>query len=191
MTDPNPQHGQTAKGTYAFVSLGCPKNLVDSEKMLGHLAIDGFQVVSEPEGADFVVVNTCGFIEQSRAESKAVIQEMLDLKKAGGTKGVIVAGCLPERLGGALLDEMPEIDHVVGVFGRDEIATVAEKLTGAPPSVVQLEPSLPGVSPLHREQRELRPDLHVLLDPQNARQARHQAHRNGDRRSPRTRHRRL
>jgi len=155
-----------SKGTYAFVSLGCPKALVDSEKMLGHLAIDGFQVVSEPEGADFVVVNTCGFIEQSRAESKAVIQEMLDLKKAGGTKGVIVAGCLPERLGGALLDQMPEIDHVVGVFGRDEIASVAEKLTGGPPSsLIQLESSLPGVTPLHREQPELsRPAAIKALD---------------------------
>jgi len=158
--------GETSKGTYAFVSLGCPKALVDSEKMLGHLALDGFQVVSEAEGADFVVVNTCGFIEQSRAESKAVIQEMLDLKKAGGTKGVIVAGCLPERLGGALLDEMPEIDHVVGVFGRDEIATVAEKLTGGPPSsLIQLEATLPGVTLLHREQRELfRPAAIKALD---------------------------
>jgi len=162
----DPTSPTTSKGTYAFVSLGCPKALVDSEKMLGHLAIDGFQVVSEPDGADFVVVNTCGFIEQSRAESKAVIQEMLDLKKAGGTKGVIVAGCLPERLGGALLDQMPDIDHVVGVFGRDEIATVAERLTGGPPSsLIQLESSLPGVAPLHREQRELfRPAAIKALD---------------------------
>ena len=90
----------------SFVSLGCPKNLVDSEKMLGTLALDGYTLVSEPEGADFVIVNTCGFIEQSRAESKAVIREMLDLKKAGKTHGVIVAGCLPERVGPALLDEI-------------------------------------------------------------------------------------
>ncbi len=115
-------------GTYAFVSLGCPKNLVDSEKMLGHLAIDGFTLVSEPEGADFVIVNTCGFIEDSRTESKAVIREMLDLKARGGTKGVIVAGCLPERLGSGLLQEMPDIDHVVGVWGRDEIQNVAAKM---------------------------------------------------------------
>jgi len=143
--------------TYAFVSLGCPKNLVDSEKMLGHLALDGYTLVSEPEGADFVVVNTCGFIEQSRAESKAVIQEMLDIKRRGGTKGVIVAGCLPERIGGSLLDEMPEIDHVVGVFGRDEIAAVADKLMGKeqPQALVQLEPGLPKAAALQREQREL------------------------------------
>ncbi|MBI1346481.1 30S ribosomal protein S12 methylthiotransferase RimO [bacterium] len=116
--------------TYAFVSLGCPKNLVDSEKMLGTLALDGYTLVSDPDGADFVIVNTCGFIEQSRAESKAVIREMLDLKKAGKTKGVIVAGCLPQRLGPALIDELPEIDHIVGVFGRDEINRVADHLLG-------------------------------------------------------------
>jgi len=130
--------GGPGKGTYAFISLGCPKNLVDSEKMLGSLALDGYTLVSEPEAADFVIVNTCGFIDESRKESKAVIQEMLDLKKAGKTRGVIVAGCLPERVGGSLLEEMPEIDHVVGVFGRDEITQVADRLVGG-----------------HREQREL------------------------------------
>jgi len=119
-----------SKGSYAFVSLGCPKNLVDSEKMLGTLALDGYTLVGDPDGADFVIVNTCGFIESSRAESKAVIREMLDLKKAGRTRGVIVAGCLPQRLGPALLDELPEIDHIVGVFGRDEINRVADHLIG-------------------------------------------------------------
>ncbi len=118
------------KGTYAFVSLGCPKNLVDSEKMLGTLALDGYSLVSNPDGADFVIVNTCGFIESSRVESKGVIREMLDLKQQGRTKGVIVAGCLPERVGGSLLDEMPGIDHIVGVFGRDEINRVADHLIG-------------------------------------------------------------
>jgi ribosomal protein S12 methylthiotransferase len=117
-------------GTYAFVSLGCPKNLVDSEKMLGTMALDGYTLVSDPDGSDFVIVNTCGFIESSRDESKAVIQDMLDLKKAGRTKGVIVAGCLPERVGGSLLEEMPDIDHIVGVFGRDEINRVADRMIG-------------------------------------------------------------
>ena len=140
-TDPEP--GQS-KGTYAFVSLGCPKNLVDSEKMLGTLAIDGYTLVSDPDGADFVVVNTCGFIEQSRKESREVIQEMLDLKRAGRTRGVIVAGCLPQRLGGAqLLKEMPEIDSLVGVFARDEIARVADRIVAA------------RNTELTREQREL------------------------------------
>ncbi len=119
------------RGTYAFVSLGCPKNLVDSEKMLGALSEAGYALVSEPQGSDFVIVNTCGFIDSSREESRGVIREMLDLKKSGGTRGVIVAGCLPERLEqeGGLLKEMPEIDHVVGVFGRDEIAQVARNFS--------------------------------------------------------------
>ncbi len=132
MGSPDPLNPRQTKGTYAFVSLGCPKNLVDSEKMLGSLSLDGYTLVSEPDGADFVIVNTCGFIESSRLESKSVIQEMLDLKKAGKTKGVIVAGCLPQRLeaDGGLLVQMPEIDHVVGVFGRDEITKVADRLVG-------------------------------------------------------------
>jgi ribosomal protein S12 methylthiotransferase len=136
VSDPAPAHrpgggadAANSKGTYAFVSLGCPKNLVDSEKMLGHLAVDGYSLVSDPDGADFVIVNTCGFIDESRAESKAVIREMLDLKRSGRTKGVIVAGCLPERVGGSLLQELPEIDHIVGVWGRDEIASVADRLS--------------------------------------------------------------
>jgi ribosomal protein S12 methylthiotransferase len=100
--------------------------------MLGHLAVDGYSLVSDPDGADFVIVNTCGFIEESRAESKSVIREMLDLKRAGRTRGVIVAGCLPERVGGALLEELPDIDHIVGVWGRDEIAAVADRLAARP-----------------------------------------------------------
>ncbi|MGH7199812.1 MAG: MiaB/RimO family radical SAM methylthiotransferase, partial [Planctomycetaceae bacterium] len=119
-----------SKGTYAFVTLGCPKNLVDSERMLGTLALDGYALVSDPDGADFVIVNTCGFIESARDESKTVIREMLRLKRQGRTRGVIVAGCLPQRLGGQLLDELPEIDHIVGVFGRDEINRVADHLIG-------------------------------------------------------------
>ncbi|HZN32683.1 MAG TPA: 30S ribosomal protein S12 methylthiotransferase RimO [Pirellulaceae bacterium] len=119
-----------SKGTYAFVSLGCPKNLVDSERMLGLLQIDGYELVSEPAGADFVVVNTCGFIERARAESFQAIDEMLELKKQGGTRGVIVSGCLAERQREQLLEERPDIDHLVGVFGREEITRVADRLVG-------------------------------------------------------------
>ena len=131
---PQPRAPETtgaSKGNYAFISLGCPKNLVDSEKMLGTLALDGYTLVADPAKSDFVIVNTCGFIDSSRQESKAVIQEMLDLKKSGQTGGVIVAGCLPQRMEeGGLLSEMPDIDHVVGVFGRDEISKVADRLVG-------------------------------------------------------------
>jgi len=119
-----------AKASYAFVSLGCPKNLVDSERMLGLLKLDGYQLVGDPDGADFVVVNTCGFIEQARQESFATIDEMLDLKRRGKTRGVIVSGCLAERQKERLLDERPEIDSLVGVFGREEITQIADRLLG-------------------------------------------------------------
>jgi len=120
----------TCRGTFAMVSLGCPKNLVDSERMLGLLREDGWQLVSDPQGSDLVVVNTCAFIDASRAESYAAINEMLDLKKAGATRGVIVAGCLAERQKESLLDELPGVDAVIGVFSRDEIARTAERLIG-------------------------------------------------------------
>src|SRR5436853_228453 len=100
-----------SKGTYAFVSLGCPKNLVDSERMLGLLQLDGYRLVHEPQGADLVVVNTCGFIEQARQESYGAIREMIDLKRRGAIRGVIVSGCLAEREKEALLEQCPEIDY--------------------------------------------------------------------------------
>ena len=119
-----------AKGSYAFVSLGCPKNLVDSERMLGLLQLDGYDLVDDPDGADFVIVNTCGFIEQARQESFATIREMIDLKESGRTRGLIVSGCLAERQKEDLLQECPQIDHLVGVFGREEITKVADRLVG-------------------------------------------------------------
>jgi ribosomal protein S12 methylthiotransferase len=118
------------KGTYAFVSLGCPKNLVDSERMLGLLQLDGYRLVHEPKGTDFVVVNTCGFIERARQESFATIEEMLALKRAGHTRGVIVSGCLAERDKESLLETCPEVDHLVGVFGREQVTKVADRLIG-------------------------------------------------------------
>jgi ribosomal protein S12 methylthiotransferase len=116
-----------AKGTYAFVSLGCPKNLVDSERMLGKLAQDGYALVPEADGADVVVVNTCGFIEPARQESLGVIREMLALKEQGRVGAVVVAGCLAERKKDDLLKEVPAVDHIVGVFGREEIARVVDR----------------------------------------------------------------
>src|SRR6266566_1744454 len=119
----------TAKGTYAFISLGCPKNTVDSERMLGKLAQDGYTLSAEAAGADVVVVNTCGFIEPARQESLAVIREMLQLKKQGRVGAVVVAGCLAERQQEMLLEQVPEVDQIVGVFGREEIAAVVDRDT--------------------------------------------------------------
>ncbi len=118
------------KGSYAFISLGCPKNTVDSERMMGLLKLDGYRLVGDPERADFVVVNTCGFIERARTESFSAIDEMLELKRQGKTKGVIVSGCLAERQKEQLLEDRPEIDSLVGVFGRDEITRIADRLLG-------------------------------------------------------------
>jgi ribosomal protein S12 methylthiotransferase len=135
-----------SKGTYSFVSLGCPKNLVDSERMLGLLQLDGYRLVSEPVGADFVVVNTCGFIERAREESYAAIHEMLELKRKGDIRGVIVSGCLAEREKEKLLETLPQIDHLVGVFGREQVTKVADRLIGGldeQRSVFQPAPSRP------------------------------------------------
>src|SRR5439155_5759778 len=116
-----------SKPTFAFVSLGCPKNLVDSERMLGKLVQDGYTLTADADGADVVVVNTCGFIEPARQESLGVIREMLDLKRAGKVGAVVVAGCLAERKQEELLREIPEVDHIVGVFVREEICQVLER----------------------------------------------------------------
>src|SRR3984957_10079744 len=119
--------GKLAAKTFAFVSLGCPKNLVDSERMLGKLAQEGYTLTPDADGADVVVVNTCGFIEPARQESLGVIREMLDLKRRGRVGAVVVAGCLAERKKDDLLIEVPEVDHIVGVFGREEIAQVVDR----------------------------------------------------------------
>src|SRR5437879_6420393 len=113
---------QNGRPTFAFVSLGCPKNLVDSERMLGRLTQDGYALVPDAEGADVVVVNTCGFIEPARQESLAVIREMLALKQQGKVGAVIVAGCLAERKKDELILEVAGVDHIVGVFGTEEIS---------------------------------------------------------------------
>ncbi len=118
------------KGKFSFVSLGCPKNLVDSERMLGLLAQDGYALVPDSEQADLVIINTCGFVDAARQESLGVIREMLDRKKNGLLKGVVVAGCLAEREKELLLEQVPDVDQVIGVFGREEIASVADRIMG-------------------------------------------------------------
>jgi len=119
-----------SKADYAVISLGCPKNLVDTERMLGLLQLDGYRLVEDPMKSQFVVVNTCGFIEQARTESYAAIHEMAELKRQGHISGLIVSGCLAERQKESLLAECPEIDQLVGVFGREEITKVADRLLG-------------------------------------------------------------
>ena len=109
----------------AFVSLGCPKNLVDSEKMLGLLAEDGIAITPDHDEADAIIINTCGFLEASKTESLDVIREAIESKvaaaKAGRHKRVIVAGCLVQRHRAQLLNEVPGVDSLVGVFDRANI----------------------------------------------------------------------
>lgn len=97
-----------------FISLGCPKNLVDSEIMAGTLIKDGYQVVSEAEEADTVIVNTCGFIEDSKKESIQRIFDMSALKEEGKIKKVVVAGCLTQRYKTDLVESLPEADLFIG-----------------------------------------------------------------------------
>ena len=95
--------------------------------MLGKLAQDGYTLTPDADGADVVVVNTCGFIEPARQESLGVIREMLSLKERGRVGAVVVAGCLAERKKEDLLLEVPSVDHIVGVFGREEITQVVDR----------------------------------------------------------------
>jgi ribosomal protein S12 methylthiotransferase len=105
----------------AFVSLGCPKNLVDSERMLGLLAEDGLAITPDASTADAIVINTCGFLEASKDESLKEIREAIGLKKTGKVKRVVVAGCLVQRHKTKLLNDAPGIDRLVGVFDREHI----------------------------------------------------------------------
>jgi len=125
-----PPESKDYKGNYAFISLGCAKNTVDSERMMGLLKLDGYQLVGDPENSDFVIVNTCGFIENARKESFAAIDEMLELKRQGKTKGVIVSGCLAERQKEQMLEDRPDIDNLVGVFSREEITNIVDRMMG-------------------------------------------------------------
>ncbi len=104
----------SAKKKVHFISLGCPKNLVDSEVMAATLMADGYEVVSEADGADTVVVNTCGFIDDAKQESVSKILEMGELKDSGSVKRLVVAGCLAQRYKEELVDGLPEADLFIG-----------------------------------------------------------------------------
>jgi ribosomal protein S12 methylthiotransferase len=115
------------KKKVGMVSLGCPKNLVDSEVMMGLLARQGYELTSDQSAAEVLVVNTCGFIDSARQESVDTILEMAQLKRTGGLKRLVVAGCLVERYREQLEREIPEIDACIGVNQLGEIQTVVEK----------------------------------------------------------------
>jgi len=115
----------STKQTVSIVSLGCARNLVDSEVMAGLLRQNRFQLVPEPAGADIVLVNTCGFIEAAKAESLDTILEIARLKEEGKVKKLVVAGCLSQRYPAELAKELPEVDLFIGT---GEVPRIAEIL---------------------------------------------------------------
>ena len=114
--------------TVALVSLGCPKNLVDSERMLAGLALGGFAVTADADGADLAIVNTCAFLDLARAESDQHLDELEALKRAGRLGGVVVAGCMAQRYGREILQRHPTVDAIVGISSRDSLAEICRKV---------------------------------------------------------------
>ncbi len=110
-----------------FVSLGCDKNLVDSEKMLALLAEHSIEITDEPEEAEIIIVNTCGFVRDAQQESIETILEMAELKNTGKCRGLIVSGCLAQRYAEDIQKEIPEVDAVVGTAAYDQIFDVVTK----------------------------------------------------------------
>ena len=115
--------------TFSLISLGCAKNLVNSEQMLYLMDEAGYTLVPQSEGADIVIINTCGFIDAAKSEAIDVILENAELKKAGLLGGIIVTGCLSERYRESIMEELPEIDAVLGVGSFSDIVRAADAVT--------------------------------------------------------------
>jgi ribosomal protein S12 methylthiotransferase len=114
-----------------FVSLGCPKNLVDSEVMMGNIASAGHSLTANPEEADVIVVNTCSFIDPAKKESIDTILEMAEYKRTGRAQRLVVAGCLVERYRTEIATTLPEVDAVLGTNELDKVVALCEGLTPA------------------------------------------------------------
>jgi ribosomal protein S12 methylthiotransferase len=123
-----PVGGQDRTATIGFVNLGCSKNQVDSEVMLGTLAQEGFRLTGDPKEAEVVIINTCGFIEEAKEESINAIIEHGLLKQSSSCRVLIAAGCLAQRYQGELLKELPELDAVVGTGEFGKIADICRDL---------------------------------------------------------------
>ena len=117
-----------------FVSLGCPKNLVDSEVMMGQLSARGHELTTHPHQADVLVVNTCSFIDPAKQESIDTILEMAEYKRVGRARRLVVAGCLVERYRGDLRKDMPEVDAIIGTNEIEQIVQVCEGIEDAAPA---------------------------------------------------------
>jgi ribosomal protein S12 methylthiotransferase len=119
-----------------FVSLGCPKNLVDTEVMMGYLAARGHELTHEPRDADVIVVNTCSFIDPAKQESVDTILEMAEYKKSGKAKRLVVAGCLVERYRTDIQKNLPEVDAVVGTNDLESIVAQCEGASAESASLI-------------------------------------------------------
>ena len=119
--------GRNCRGRYAFVTLGCPKNLVDSEVMMGLLVKEGYELTPHPEEAQILLVNTCSFIEPAQKESIDTILELAEYKKTGVAEKLVVTGCLVERFRQQILYEIPEVD---AVLGTNEVEKIVEACSG-------------------------------------------------------------
>jgi ribosomal protein S12 methylthiotransferase len=122
-----------------FVSLGCPKNLVDTEVMMGQLTAAGHVLTPRPEEAEVIVVNTCSFIDPAKQESVDTILEMAEHKKTGQAKKLIVAGCLVERYRGDIQKDLPEVDALIGTNELDKVVALCQ---GEEPASNAFEPYL-------------------------------------------------
>ena len=126
------------------VSLGCPKNLVDSETMLGLIHEENYEITNDPSEAEIIIVNTCGFIESAKEESINTILQMAEYKKSGSCKYIIVTGCLSQRYAEELFNELPEADAIAGVEVYDEIGSIIKRVMNGE-RFVMLERSKPDV----------------------------------------------
>ena len=121
-----------------FISLGCDKNLVDTEKMLGILGKEGYSFVDDENEADIVVVNTCCFIGDAKEESINTILQMAELKKNGRLKALIVTGCLAQRYKQEIIDEIPEVDAILGTTSYEAVgAAIREVMDGETPEIFE------------------------------------------------------
>ena len=119
-----PMKPKTNTPTIGFITLGCPKNQIDSEKTLGRLIEAGMLISADPDAADVVLINTCGFIAPAKSESLDAIRQAVDHKKQGNVQRVVVLGCLSQRMKDDLFEEVPGIDAVVGLEQRDDIVRI-------------------------------------------------------------------
>lgn len=126
------------------VSLGCPKNLVDSETMLGLIHEEKYEITNDPSEAEIIIVNTCGFIESAKEESINTILQMAEYKKSGSCKYIIVTGCLSQRYAEELFSELPEADAIAGVEVYDEIGSIIKRVMNGE-RFIMLERSKPDV----------------------------------------------